>query len=65
MLQAAFSPFLVMYSTHPKKKFYFQVTFILSSAIGFNLDQSKSLQFCKWLQRWDHIKSNKTNNKKQ
>ena len=44
----AFSPFH-MISTLPKTIFNFSVTFILSSAIAFNLDQFKSLSFGKEL----------------
>ena len=38
-----------MFSTLPKTKFYFTVTFILLSANAFNLDQSKNLSFGKEL----------------
>ena len=38
---AAFSPFPTMFSTLPKRTFDFLVTFILSSANPFNLDQPK------------------------
>ena len=38
-----------MFSTLPRKKFNFSVTFILSSASVFNLDQSKNLLFGKEL----------------
>ena len=41
----AFSPFPTMLSTLPKANFKFSVTFILSSANYFNLDQSKILSF--------------------
>ena len=36
-------------SIHPQKNFCFSVTFILSSANAFNLDQSKNLSFGKEL----------------
>ena len=45
----AFSPFPTMFSTLPKSNFNFWVTFILSSANAFNLDQSKNLSFGKEL----------------
>ena len=38
-----------MFSTNPKTNFNFSVTFILSSADAFNLDQSKILLFGKEL----------------
>ena len=38
-----------MFSTLPKTNFYFSVTFILSSANAFNLEQSKILSFGKGL----------------
>ena len=40
-----FSPFPAMFSTHAKKNFCFEITFILSSANAFNLDHSKNLTF--------------------
>ena len=40
-----------MFSTRPKTNFSFSVTFILSSASAFNLDQSKNLSFGKWLRK--------------
>ena len=40
-----------MFSSHPKKNFCFQVTFILSSANALNLDQSKKLLLGKELIR--------------
>ena len=39
--------FPAMFSIHPKKTFFFDVTFILLSAYAFNLDQSKNLSFGK------------------
>ena len=41
----AFSPFPTMFSTFSKSVFYFLVTFNLSSANAFNLDQSKNFWF--------------------
>ena len=41
----AFSPFPIMFSALPKTKSSFSVTFILTSASAFNLDQSKNLLF--------------------
>ena len=38
-----------MFFTYPKKNFCFYITFILSSANTFNLDQSKDLSFGKEL----------------
>ena len=43
------SRFPTMFSTHPKINFNFSVTFILSSANAFNLDQLKYLSFGKVL----------------
>ena len=43
----AFSPFSTMFSIHTKKNFCCSVTFILSSANAFNLDQSKISSFGK------------------
>ena len=43
----AFSPLSTMFSTLLKTNFNFSVTFILSSANAFNLNQSKNLSFGK------------------
>ena len=48
--EPAFSPFLTMSSTHFKKGFCFQLTFILSSAKAFNLDKPKICSYCKGLE---------------
>ena len=48
-LNRYFSPFPTMFSTHPKTNFSFAVTFTLSSANAFNLDQSKNWLFGKEL----------------
>ena len=45
MLVISISPFPVMFSTLPKTNFGFSITFIISSASAFNLDQSKNLSF--------------------
>ena len=45
----AFSPFPTMFSALPSTNFSFSVTFILSFASSFNLDQSKKLSFGKGL----------------
>ena len=47
--EPAFSPFPTPFSTLPKTNFNFSVTFILSSASVFNLEQSKYLLFGKEL----------------
>ena len=44
-----FFPFPTVFSTLPRTNFHFSVTFILSSANAFNLDQSKNLLFGKKL----------------
>ena len=51
MLVTVFSPFLTMFSTHSKKNFSLSVTFILSSANAFNLNQSKNSLFGKDLKK--------------
>ena len=50
-----------MFSTLPKTNFNFSVTFILSSAIAFNLDQSKNLPFGKELKKSLQYHSNQEN----
>ena len=50
-----FSPFPKMFSTLSETNFNFYVTFILSSAKAFNLDQSKILSFGKGLKQTVHI----------
>ena len=43
-----------MFSTLQKRNFNFSVTFVLSSAISFNLDQSKNLSIDKVLRAGNH-----------
>ena len=45
----AFSPFPTMFSTHPKKNVWCEVTIILSSENAFNFDRSRNLTFGKEL----------------
>ena len=43
--KSAFSPFRMFFHKPPPPPFYFSVTFILSAANAFSLDQSKYLSF--------------------
>ena len=49
--EKAFSPFPAMFSTHFKKNFCLQFTFILSFANAFSLDKSKKFLCGKELSR--------------